>query len=324
MAPELATNYPSMKAAGMVPTLFSKMVRGQLYASTCLPKITTSGYLGELKNEGDTVEIATSPRVLTAKYRRGQKIDFNTAVGEKLTLTVDKSRYWTQFYDRLDLKQTHLKMMQGDASKNAASQISVDIEQEFFTAMPAMAHEKNVGAAAGAKSGLYKLGTAAAPQILSAKNTAAFISQFFSVIAEQNMTDGDGGKSVVCPEWARHYLVNSPDLKDASAIGEKSTLRTNRLGMIFGIEVYTSNLLEPIPVSRPDLQGVAVPGLRPRRHQLRHQPDGSGDGEAGRHVRHGGEGHRAVRLGQRPVGRHQRRLRLSGRRGDPGGVLSRE
>jgi hypothetical protein len=187
--------------------------------------------------------------VVTKKYVRGQKLEIDTKVGESLTLTVDKSRYWTQFFDRLDLRQTHVKMMQSaDVPKNAAAQISVDIETEFFAAMPAMAHASNVGATAGVKSGIYKLGTAAAPQVLTAKNTAAYISQFFSVIAEQNMTDGDGGKSAVCPEWARHYLVNSPDLKDASAIGEKSTLRTNRLGTIFGIEVYTSNLLDPIDV----------------------------------------------------------------------------
>lgn len=251
MAPELAAGYPSAKDAKLIPTIFSKMVRGQLYAATCLPKITTSGYLGELNKEGDTVEIATSPRVVTKKYRRGQKLEIDTQVGESLTLTVDKSRYWTQFFDSLDLRQTHIKMMaqDGGVAKNAASQIAVDIETEAFAAIPAMAHASNVGATAGVKSGIYKLGTAAAPQILSAKNTAAYISQFFSVIAEQNVADGDGGKSVVVPEWARHYLVNSSDLKDASAIGEKSTLRTNRLGTIFGIEVYTSNLLDPIAVS---------------------------------------------------------------------------
>ena len=244
-----ATDYPDMHAAGYIPDLFAKSVRANLYAKTCLPKISVSGYLGEIKNEGESVTIATVPRVSTGKYKRGMKIPVNTNASDAIKLSIQRSRYWQQFWDRLDQHQSHLKMLEPETAKGAAAQIAEDIEAEFFAECGDMAHASNVGANAGVKSGIYNLGTAAAPQILSAKNTAAYISQFFSVIAEQNVSSGDGTKSVVIPEWARHYLVNSPDLKDASAIGEKSSLRTNRLGMIFGIEVYTSTIPAPIDVA---------------------------------------------------------------------------
>lgn len=246
---DLAANYPSSRTANYVPDIFSKAVRANLNAKTCLPQISQSGYLGEIKNVGQVVKVGTTPRVEMFDYARGMEIPVNTNMADPLELTIDRQFGWSQFYDDLDLHQTHLKMLEAETARQAAAQVAARMEKVVFDNWGTMVPAKNTGANAGVESGIYQLGTATAPTQLTKKNGMAYISQFFSVIAEQNVSDGDGTKSVVLPEWARFYLVNTDDLKDASKIGEKSSMRTNKVGNLFGIDVYTSTLLTPVPVS---------------------------------------------------------------------------
>ena len=251
MTASRAAGYPDMKASGYIMDVFAEAVRAQLYAKTCLPQISESGYLGKIKDKGQTITIATAPRISSGPYDRGMVTPIESKAEDALVLKVDRARYWNQFWDRLDIHQTHLKMLQPETAKGAASQLSADIEAEFFAEAPTFAHAKNTGANAGIKSGIYSLGTAAAPVQVTKKNVMAYIGQFFSVMAEHNISDGDGGKSVVIPEWMRWYLVNTTELKDASQSGEKSSLRTNRVGNLWGIEVYTSTLLTPVDGANP-------------------------------------------------------------------------
>ena len=85
----------------------------------------------------------------------------STKVGEPLTLKVERARYWNQFWDRLDLHQTHIRMLQPETARGAASRLAEDIEREFFGEFATYAHASNVGATAGKQSGAYNLGTAA-------------------------------------------------------------------------------------------------------------------------------------------------------------------
>ncbi len=249
MTMELATGYPNMRNAAYIPDIFSKAVRANLNAHTCLPQISQAGYLGEVKNVGQVVKIPSVPRVYMADYARGQEIEIKTDAATALELTIDRQFYWDQYWDDMDLHQTHLAMLEAATAKQAAAQVAARIEAAVFAGWGALVPAANTGTAAGKQTGLYNTGTAAAPTQLTKKNALAWISQFFSILAEQDISDGDGTKSVVIPEWARFYLVNTDDLKDASKIGEKSSLRTNRLGNLYGIEVYTSTLLTGIPVN---------------------------------------------------------------------------
>ena len=246
---DLATNHPNMRTAAYIPDIFSRAVRANLNASTCLPKISQAGYLGEVKNVGQVVKVATIPEVTLFDYARGGDVPIVTKAGDPTELTIDRQFGWSQFWDDLDIAQTHLKMLEPETAKQAAAQVAARMESIVFANWGDLVPAENCGTTAGKQSEIYNLGTAAAPKQLSKKNAMAFLSQFFSVIAEQDISDGDGQKSVVIPEWARFYLVNTDELKDASAIGEKSSLRTNRVGNLFGIEVYTSTLLTPIPIS---------------------------------------------------------------------------
>lgn len=249
MSVELAAGYPDLHNYGVIMDVFAKTVRKLLYAKTFLPQISSSEYLGQIKDMGQTIEIATVPRVKSGKYSRGMVLPIETAVEDSLTLKVEKARYWTQFWDRLDMHQTHLKMLQPETVKAAASQIAEEIETEFLSDAPTMAHANNVGATAGIKSGAYNLGTAAAPFAADADNVVPYLTQFFSVMAEHNISEVDGPKSILIPEVFRWYLVNSPKLSDASVIGGPSTLKTNKVTSFGGIDVYTTTLLTPVTTS---------------------------------------------------------------------------
>lgn len=249
MTAKLAAGYPDYKSAGVIMDVFAKTVRSLLYAKTCLPQISESGYLGQIKEQGQTVTVATIPRISSGSYSRGMVIPINSKVEDALTLKVDRARYWNQFWDRLDLHQTHLRMLQPETAKAAAAQLSADIEAEFFGEMSTLPHAKNVGATAGAQSGGYNLGTLAAPVGVKADTIIPYLTQFHSVIAEQNVSEADGKKSIIIPEMFRWYLVNSAQLSDAGKIGEASTLKTNKVTSLAGMDVYTSTLLTPTEVN---------------------------------------------------------------------------
>ena len=161
--PSYAQGFNGLKNTGAIMDVFATTVKESLYAKTFLPQITESGYLGQIKNKGQTVTIATVPRVKTFAYSRGMTLPINCESEPALELKVDRAMAWTQFWDRLDQHQTHLKMLQPETIAGAASQIAEDMEKEFLSEVATFAHAKNVGTAAGIQSGAYNLGTAAAP-----------------------------------------------------------------------------------------------------------------------------------------------------------------
>ena len=246
--PSYAQGFNGLKDTGAIMDVFASTVKETLYAKTFLPKITESGYLGQIKNKGQTVTIATVPRVKTFKYSRGMTLPINCESEPALELKVDRALAWTQFWDRLDQHQTHLKMLQPDTIAGAASQIAEDTEKEFLAEVATFPHAKNVGTTAGVQSGAYNLGSLATPVGVKADPIIPYLTQFFSVMAEHNISETDGPKSVLIPEMFRWYLVNSDQLSDASKIGETSTLKTNKVTSIGGIDIYTSTLLTPTVV----------------------------------------------------------------------------
>ena len=247
--PSYAQGFNGLKDTGAIMDVFATTVKETLYAKTFLPKITESGYLGQIKSKGQTVTIATVPRVKTFKYNRGQILPINCESEPSLELKVDRQMAWTQYWDLLDQHQTHLNMLQPQTIAGAASQIAEDIEKEFLAEAATYAHASNVGVTAGIQSGAYNLGSAAAPVGVKADTILPYISQFFSVMAEQNISETEGAKSVLIPEMFRWYLVNSKQLSDASFSGSASTLKTNMIGSFAGIDIYTSTLLTPTVVN---------------------------------------------------------------------------
>lgn len=248
MAATIAAGYHNLHAKGYIMDVFADAVQQLLYAETCLPKITESGYLGKIKDKGQTITIARQPDITSGRYDRGMVTPINTVVGDPLTLKVDRARYWNQFWDRLDLHQTHIRMLQPETARGAAARMAEDIEKEFFAEFATFAHAKNVGANAGKQSGAYNLGTAAAPVGVKADTIIPYLTQFVSVLGEQNVGPAEGPKAVVIPEMFRWYLINSVQLSDASKIGSASTYKTNKVASVGGLDIYTSTLLEPFVV----------------------------------------------------------------------------
>lgn len=247
--PSYAQGFNGLKNTGAIMDVFATTVKESLYAKTFLPQITESGYLGQIKSKGQTVTIATVPRVKTFAYSRGMTLPINCESEPSLELKVDRAMAWTQFWDRLDQHQTHLKMLQPETISGATSQIAENMEKEFLSDVATFAHAKNVGATAGIQSGAYNLGTAAAPVGVKADTLIPYLTQFFSVIAEHNVSETEGPKSVLIPEMFRWYLVNSDQLSDASKIGGPSSLKTNKVTSIGGVDIYTSTLLTPTVVN---------------------------------------------------------------------------
>lgn len=242
-----AQGYPSFKTAGLIEEKFSALLDKNLYARTYLPRVTSSKYIGQIKNKGDKITIAREPKIETEPYVAGAPYEIQTSLEAPFTMTVNRGLRWKQYYDENDAMRTHVSGLNAATINAAANAIAKDIETEFLGEFADMVPSGNKGNTAGVISGKYKLGTAATPVGLTFANVIEYLMQFTSVLDETNVSNESGQRSILIPTVVGHYLRSSDQLLDASKIGGQSSLKTQLLTTLPGIgTIYTSNLLQKL------------------------------------------------------------------------------
>lgn len=240
-----AQGYPQLKDQGVIMTAYSRIVNAKYYSETCMPKITNAKFTGEIKNQGDKVIIPQRPTIVTKPYKKGQTIDIQIPEAPPIEFNINRARYWGFSIDSIDEHQAHI-VLNDEYVDDGSNNMAVDVETEFFASIYADAHDANQGDKAGAKSKKYNLGKVGDPLVVSKTNAVDILTLVHAVLGEQNATKGKN-LWVVIPYWMRYMLVNS-ELKAANVMGDQQSVqRTGRLGVIDGVEIYTSNLLYDAP-----------------------------------------------------------------------------
>lgn len=224
-----------------VPEVWSTKLLVNYYASTCLSKICNTDYEGEIRDQGDKVIIRTTPEiVIKTGYKKGQKIEYDQPVTDKVELLIDKGDIYFFVTDDVDVKQSDIAF----TSKwlmDAAEQYKISIDRQAFAAVYADAHAKNKGATAGKLTGLYNMGAAGAPLAIDKTNAVDTIVNINSVLNEQNVPKP--GRFLVIPDWWRNRLLTS-ELKQVQITGDAvSPIRNGLIGRIDDTDIYVSNLL---------------------------------------------------------------------------------
>jgi hypothetical protein len=244
---ETAAGYQNDKLAGYVGTKFDPRMQKALYATTCLPQITTTSYFSQLTNWGDKVVVTRQPKVNIRPYVKGGKYLLESGAEEPFSLTLDKGAQWSHFYDDATLNRTHVKTLIPELLDSARSQTSEYMETEVFGWVPDKAPAYNTGAAAGKQSKKFNLGTADSPVSLNSKNSVPFMMQFMSVLKETNLKVQSRDVAIIIPEIVAYHLKANEKLLDASVTGTKSSLMTQYLEFRPAIgQIYVSNLLNDI------------------------------------------------------------------------------
>jgi hypothetical protein len=226
--------------AKFIPQIWSGKLQVKFYQQTCMTEICNADWEGEIKDQGDTVEIRTIPNITVSDYQKGMTLANQVPQAGLIVLNVDKGKYFSFVVDDVDAVQADLRLMDM-FSNDASQQMKIKIEQELFAAIYSQTHASNTGNSAGAISGNIALGAASSPVAITKANVLDVIVDCGQVLDEQNVPET--GRWLVVPPWMAG-LIKKSDLKDASLTGEGTTiLRNGRLGMVDRFTLYVNNNL---------------------------------------------------------------------------------
>ena len=240
MAFPVASGVPS-HSGNYTPTIFSKKMLVKFYRATVFGAIANTDYEGEIKDQGDTVEIRTLPDITISDYVKGAGTgDAQNLAPSTVTLLIDKGKKYNVNIFDVDRVQSDLAF-QEKWSGEAGEQLKIAVDSDILTNMVGDAAAANKGATAGAVSGSVNLGASGAPVIITKDNVVDYLVNMGLVMDEQNIPETD--RWAVLPAWMCARIKTS-DLKDASLTGDgKSILRNGRIGMIDRFEIFSSNNL---------------------------------------------------------------------------------
>ncbi len=239
---------PSPAYSGtFIPEIWSGKLIEKFYATTVLAAIANTDYEGEIKNQGDKVNIRTRPTVTIRDYTAGQTLLVERPSSNIVSLTIDKGKYFNTILDDVHDIQSDMNLM-SLWSDDASEQMKITIDSAVLLALLGTAAAANRGTTAGAKSASINLGVTGTPVTLVARNPTAgqvevvdMLVRLGQVLDEQNIPET--GRWVVVPAWVAARIKMS-ELRDASLTGDaQSILRNGRLGMVDRFTIYSSNLL---------------------------------------------------------------------------------
>lgn len=239
-----AAGVPSIGA--YIPELYAKELLIEFYAATVLAAIANTNYEGEIKAYGDKVIVRALPAISIRPYVKGQKLQYDHLTTSNVDLLIDKAYYYGVQAPKVDQVQSDIAFISKWAA-HASENLKIEVDRDCLGRLPAAAHAKNAGDAAGRISGNINLGKAGAAISLSNTNILGKIVEAVQCLAEQNIDTSNPGKIwAVIPAWVASRIKTS-ELRDASRDGGggMSMLRNGRLGVIDNVTLYQSNNILP-------------------------------------------------------------------------------
>jgi len=234
-------------SGNFIPEIWSGKLIENFYDATVLAAISNTDYEGEIKGQGDTVNIRTQPNITIRDYVKGQNLVVENPDKPKVQLLIDKGEYFACVEDDIDRVQSDIKLMDM-WSKDASEQMKIKIDQRVLTDVLPDISALNKGATAGAVSSAFNLGTTGSPLTVS-KDGAGGTSSVLDLIVDMGTVLDEAN----CPEQGRFLviparmagLIKKSELKDASLTGDgTSVVRNGRLGMIDRFTLYVSHNLK--------------------------------------------------------------------------------
>ena len=233
-------------SGNFLPEIWSGKLIENFYDSTVLAAISNTDYEGEIRNQGDTVNIRTQPNITIREYVKGQNLVVENPDAPKLQLVIDKGEYFSCVEDDIDRVQSDIKLMDM-WSKDASEQMKIKIDQRVLTDMLPGIGASNKGATAGQQSAAFNLGTTGSPLTVTKDGASAttsvvdLIVDMGTVLDEANVPESD--RFLIIPARMAG-LIKKSELKDASLTGDSVTpVRNGRLGMIDRFTLYVSHNL---------------------------------------------------------------------------------
>jgi hypothetical protein len=227
-----------------IPEVWSTRVIEKLYQSNlALALLANTDYEGEIKNQGDTVQVRTFGRVTVSNYSRSTPINYEALAPTKEPMTINDAKYVAFQVDDLDDAQSDIDPMTGYVREGAVA-IDETIDTKVFSYVTS----------ANTSNQISNSGSA----IDIASGTAGATHVYDNIVAAGKCLDDqnapqDGRWLIVSPYFKSLLLKDVVYFIKGSALGDTllttgrpgMTARTapNFIGQIAGFDVYWSNNL---------------------------------------------------------------------------------
>ena len=228
-------DYSSTSTSGFIPSIWSGKLIDKLYASTAYAEVANTYYEGEIKGQGDSVQIRTTPTLTIRDYDVGGGLTYEKPTSDKVELQISQAKYFAFEVNDIDAYQADIGLMD-NWSDDGGQQMSIEIDTDVNAYAYTEAAAANAGAAAGAKSGSLNLGAAGAPVVITKANILDVLVDCGTALDEQNVPNMD--RYVILPAWMNGMLKKS-DLRDASTMGDTtSVFRNGKVGELKSLSLH--------------------------------------------------------------------------------------
>jgi len=246
-------------SGGFIPQLWSNKLNAKFFANTMLSEISNTSWEGEIKNQGDSIRIRTAPSIVIDDYAgAGTTLTTRVPVPIYTDLQINKGKYFSVQVNDVLAHQADIDLM-NMFTDDAAKQLKIAIENEVFFQwfVTEGAAAANKGAAAGAISASYGLGTDLVPvNQATSGELLKMILRMSAALDEQNVPEE--GRWLLMSPHDRHILMQS-DIAQAYFTGDQASIvRTGKIGMLDRFTVYVSNLLPHGTTAKATVAGLSA------------------------------------------------------------------
>jgi hypothetical protein len=242
MALGTASDLPNLQGV-YIPQVWSGKMLVKFYAATVFGMIANTDYEGEIKGQGDRVEIRTIPDITIRDYVPGTPLEIQKPNPNKIELQIGYAKYYNFLGEDIQVMQSDLAYLD-KWTTDASEQMKIAVDKSVLGNVYTQVSTFNQGNAAGAKSGSINLGVSGTPVQLTASNVLDVILDANTCMDEQNIPEND--RFIVLPPWAVNKIKRS-DLQSAMITGDsKSPLRNGLVGTIDRTLVMSSNNLSQV------------------------------------------------------------------------------
>jgi hypothetical protein len=225
-----------------IPTIYSGKMLVKFYTATVMGAVANTDYEGEIKAQGESVEIRGLPDITISDHKKGQALKYEQPEAAPVTLNIDQGKSWSFATNIVDDKQTDIKNYAEKWSEVAMRQMKIAVDSDLLSTVYADASAYNKGATAGYRSGNVNLGVDGGASVaLDKTNVIEKIIECGQVLDEIDVPEDD--RWIIIPAWMAS-IIKMSDIKDASLAGDgTSIMRNGRLGIIGNFTLYQSNQL---------------------------------------------------------------------------------
>lgn len=224
-----ASGYNQVPNGKFVPTIWSGRMLANYYETAICMDVTNTDFEGEIKNQGDTVEIRRDPEVEVRKHFKGMRLETQAVEDKGEQLVIDRGTYYNFPVDDVERRQSDVPWVE-KVTSNAAVKNKLHIDKEVFGEVYADVPAENIVAdAAYTKTGMVD-----------------FVVDIGVLMDEAQVPD-DGSRWLIVPHWMKGEIKKNPDFIDASKMGDgESMIRNGFVGTLDRMKVYSTSLLATV------------------------------------------------------------------------------